>query len=168
MSTLCIQIVSVDIGQGMTKTKKPYKFLDVVYKNKSYQDKIENKKIMPFGSKEVMDTLETASKGDVFYVVREKNEGGFWDWTNIEESPPEDEKPVNTAKPALKQSYDQKDDQKQLFIIRQSSLTNAVNTLAAGIDPDNVKVVAQNYIDFVFGNNIPTPVDSSDEEDYID
>ena len=69
---------------------------------------------------------------------------------------------------ALKQSYDQKDDQKQLFIIRQSSLTNAVNTLAAGIDPDNVKVVAQNYIDFVFGNNIPTPVDSSDEEDYID
>ena len=117
MSTLCIQIVSVDIGQGMTKTKKPYKFLDVVYKNKSFQDKIENKKIMPFGSKEVMDTLETASKGDVFYVVREKNEGGFWDWTNIEESPPEDEKPVNTAKPALKQSYDQKDDQKQLFII---------------------------------------------------
>jgi hypothetical protein len=115
-----------------------------------------------------MDTLETASKGDVFYVVREKNEGGFWDWTNIEESPPEDEKPVNTAKPALKQSYDQKDDQKQLFIIRQSSLTNAVNTLAAGIDPDNVKVVAQNYIDFVFGNNVPTPVDSSDEEDYID
>jgi hypothetical protein len=92
MSTLCIQIVSVDVGQGMTKTKKPYKFLDVVYKNKSYQDKIENKKIMPFGSKEVMDVLETASKGDIFYVAREKNEGGFWDWTNIEESPPEDEK----------------------------------------------------------------------------
>lgn len=164
---MCIQIISIDIGQGKTKTNKPYEFIDLVFKNKSFQDKVENKKIMPFGNKEVFDVLQTAEKGDVYYISREKNDAGYWDWIHIEAQQPENTTPQHNAT-TTKQSYDQRDDQKQLFIIRQSSLTNAVNTLAASIDPDDVKTVAQNYIDFVFGYHIPTPVNSSSEEDYID
>lgn len=168
MSTMHIQIVSVDIGQGKTKTNKPYEFIDLVFKNKSFQDKIENKKIMPFGNKEVFDILRTAEKGDFYYVSREKNDAGYWDWTKIEEHPPEESTPKNNVA-TPKQSYDQRDDQRQLYIIRQSSLTNAVNTLTSGIDPTEVKKTALVYIDFVLGvDNKFNNIETSFDDDYID
>jgi len=162
MSTMCIQIVSVDVGQSKTKANKPYEFIDLVFKNKSFQDKVENKKIMPFGNKEVFDVLRTAEKGNIYYITREKNDTGYWDWTNIEAQPPEDTTPKNNVA-TLKQSYDQRDDQKQLYIIRQSSLTNAVNTLIGGVKPQEVKELAQNYVDFVFGLETYPPITQGDD-----
>lgn len=161
-----IQIVSVDIGQGKTKANKPYEFIDLVFKNKSFQDKVENKKIMPFGNKEVFDVLRTAEKGDFYYISREKNDAGYWDWTKIEEQPSEESTPKNNVA-TPKQSYDQRDDQRQLYIIRQSSLTNAVNTLAGGVNPHEVKGLAQDYVNFVLGLET-YPLVTHTDDNYID
>ena len=71
MSTMKIQVVNVDVQEGKTKTNKPYEFLDVMYKNLSFDNKAEAKKIMPFGSKEVFATLKSAQKGDVLTTYRD-------------------------------------------------------------------------------------------------
>jgi len=83
MSELCIEVKSVDVVKATTKTGKPYEFIDLMYKNKSFQDKVEGKKIMPFGNKEVFEVLKNSEKGDLFYIGRTKNADGFWDWDKI-------------------------------------------------------------------------------------
>ena len=160
MSEMCIEVKSVDIVKATTKTGKPYEFIDLMYKNKSFQDKVEGKKVMPFGNKEVFETLKNSDKGDVFYIGRTKNADGFWDWDKISQVPNESkevghqETSTKAAPTASKsQPWETPEDRakKQLYIIRQSSLTNAVNTLVGNVNPEDVKSTAQNYIDFVLG-----------------
>ena len=163
MSEICIEVKSVDIVKAITKTGKPYEFIDLMYKNKSFQDKVEGKKVMPFGNKEVFETLKNSDKGDVFYIGRTKNADGFWDWDKISQVPNNKEtyneevghKQQTKAVPAASKSqpWETPEDRakKQLYIIRQSSLTNAVNTLVGNVNPEDVKSTAQNYIDFVLG-----------------
>jgi len=76
MSEICIEVKTVDLVKATTKTNKPYEFIDLLYKNKSSQDKAEGKKVMPFGNKEVFDVLKNAEKGDVFFIGRTKNADG--------------------------------------------------------------------------------------------
>lgn len=159
MSEICIEVKSVDIVKATTKTGKPYEFIDLMYKNKSFQDKVEGKKVMPFGNKEVFETLKNSDKGNIFYIGRTKNSDGFWDWDKIADGPVEKEEvghkeqsgkaaPTNKTTP-----WETPEDRakKQLYIIRQSSLTNAVNTLVGNVNPEKVKDTAQNYINFVLG-----------------
>ena len=40
MSEICIEVKSVDLVKATTKTNKPYEFVDLMYKNKSFQDKM--------------------------------------------------------------------------------------------------------------------------------
>lgn len=159
MSQVQIQIISVDVGSGTTKTKKPYKFLDIIYKNKSFDDKVENKKLMPFSNKDVFDVLEASTKGDIFNITREKNENGFWDWVKIDSTTAE--KTFSIPYPSTNNNNNT-----QIQIIRQSSLTNAVRTLAAGLDPDNVQETANLYIDFVLGTQ--KTISSDTDTDFDD
>lgn len=159
MSQLLIQIISVDVGNGTTSTKKPYKYLEVTYKNKSFDDKVESKKVMPFSHKHVLDKLEQATKGDCFLITREKNASNYWDWIDIATSnSAPDNKVIANHTPTSQE-------QTQLYIIRQSSLTNAVKTLTAGIDPETVKETADIYIDFVLGTQKTISDDSYDTDD---
>lgn len=163
MSELCIEVKSIDIVKATTKTGKPYEFIDLMYKNKSFQDKVEGKKVMPFGNKEVFEVLKNSEKGDLFYIGRTKNTDGFWDWDKISEVPnglgayyeEVGHKQQTKAEPAASKTtpWETPEDRarKQIYIIRQSSLTNAVNTLVGNVNPEDVKSTAQNYIDFVLG-----------------
>ena len=168
MSEICIEVKSVDLVKATTKTNKPYEFVDLMYKNKSFQDKVEGKKVMPFGNKEVFDVLKNSEKGDVFFIGRTKNADGFWDWDKIsaesnsykqveEVGHPISKSPVSKAV-SSSSNWETAEDRakKQVYIIRQSSLTNAVNTLVGNVNPDDVKVTAQAYINFVLGIDDPS------------
>ena len=168
MSEICIEVKSVDLVKATTKTNKPYEFVDLMYKNKSFQDKVEGKKVMPFGNKEVFDVLKNSEKGDVFFIGRTKNTDGFWDWDKIsaesnsykqveEVSHPISKSPISKAV-SSSSNWETAEDRakKQVYIIRQSSLTNAVNTLVGNVNPDDVKVTAQTYINFVLGIDDPS------------
>jgi len=85
MSQMIIKIIDVDQQSAKSKTGKPYDFLEVSFKNMTFQEKAETKKIFPFGSKEVFDTLKRASKGQVYSVLREKDDAGYWQWIGIQE-----------------------------------------------------------------------------------
>lgn len=162
MSTMKIQVVNVDVQEGKTKTNKPYEFLDVMYKNLSFDNKAEAKKIMPFGSKEVFATLKSAQKGDVFTIVREKDDAGYWQWISILEGDQE----VETAKPAgagaatkaataPRSNFETPEEraQRQILIVRQSCLSNAVEYLnhnKKNYTQDDLFAVASNFFSWVF------------------
>jgi len=177
-NTITIKIMDVEVHQGTTKTKKPYEFLEVAYKNLSFQDKPEVKKVMPFAYKEVMDVLKGAVKGDVFTVTRDKNDGGFWDWISIQQGEQEVATPTAGAKPVSAQpskgTWETPEERatKQLYIIRQSCLAQAVNTAAIGakpgvvIDTKALLDLAQVYVDFIVGVGANTTDDVDEDIPY--
>lgn len=161
-----IKVVAVEAGKGTTKTGKDYKFIEVTYKNLSFEGKTESKKIMPFGSKEVMATLEGASAGDVFTILREKDNDGYWQWVGIAEGDVTIEKtgaatpagaaPTKAATPA-KSTFETPEERaaKQIYIVRQSSISSAIDTLKTDKKTPSVEeviAVAKQYEAYVFGN----------------
>lgn len=145
------------------KTTKPtakgsYQQLDVAYKNLE-SGKLESKKIMSFASKAAFDALANAKQGDSFTVTSEKNDKtGYWDWTSVNQAAPgaqQDTTPQAKFVPT-KSTYETPEEraQKQILIVKQSSLSSAVAALTAGAKapptPDSVIEVAQKFTDWVF------------------
>jgi len=166
-----INIINVDVGNATTKTGKDYQFLDVTYKNMSFQGKVESKKIMPFGSKEVMATLSKATKGQAYTLLREKDKDGYWQWISITEGDVQLDTTTSTsnasgnpakssgATVAPKSTYETAEERakRQVYIIRQSSITAAINTIKndkKALTPLEVIDVARVYEAYVFGINL--------------
>lgn len=128
-----ITIISVDVTTTPTQ-KGSYQTAEVTYKNNSFQDKVENKKVMSFNHKDVFTTLSKAQKGDVFTIERAKNDKGFWDWTSVESGNASQTAVVGSSKaasPSPKSTYETPEERakKQVYIVRQSSLSTAVEYL---------------------------------------
>jgi hypothetical protein len=100
-------------------------------------------------------------------MVKEK-EGDFWNVKSIVISGAEEitnDTPANNTKGHTTSqttqgrtgSWETPEERaaKQVYIIKQSSLSAAINTLAVGkdvVDPDEVTQLASKYTDFVLGN----------------
>lgn len=164
MSNIVIEIVNVSKEVRPTKVAgKTYTLYDVAYKNKSFNDKLEGKKQADFVAKNVANILDKASFGDVFTVEREKD-GEYWKWTNLiqgNEAPKQQEN-MQTSKPNVtpKSTYETAEERaaRQVMIVRQSSISNAVAMLAAAgdkktpINVDTVLQVAKAFESYVLGN----------------
>ena len=163
MSQMIIKVIDVEQGKGTSKAGKPYDFLDVSFKNMTFQEKVEAKKIFPFGAKEVFSTLQKAGKGDVFTVLREKDKEGYWQWVGIAAGEVEMETGTTAApagaKPAgvaTKSTFETPEERakKQVYIIKQSSIGHAIEILKT--DKKNPTVeevigVAGVLVDYVLG-----------------
>lgn len=169
MSDIQIEIVNVNVSTIPT-AKGSYQVADVAYKNKSFQDKIEGKKVMSFSNKDVFNALTKASFGDIFTVSRAKNDKGFWDWTAINPgtSPAVQDSntpdatsvhktnaPMKTGNVTPKSNYETPEEraQRQVLIVRQSSISSAVDFAIANKvkDENEVLRLAKVFEDFVFG-----------------
>lgn len=147
------------------ENKGKYNMLTVDYKDLG-QDKTSTKKLVSFGNQaNVYETLKDASRDQFFEVTAEKGEK-YWEWvavyasdgSNSATETPTQNSPVTTG---YKSNYETPEERqkKQLYIIRQSCLSNAVNTLTSNVDPLNVKITAQDYIDFVINGLEATETD---------
>ena len=165
MSNLTIEIVANPVSTVPT-AKGSYQVIDLAYKNKSFQDKLEGKKVMSFTNKDVFAALQKAQFGDVFEVSRVKNDKGFWDWTavntggagvnvsNASSGSPVVASPVKgTVTP--KSNYETAEERaaRQVLIVRQSSISSAVDLAVANKvkDPQEVIKIAQTFEAYVFG-----------------
>lgn len=185
-----IEIVNVNIST-MPTAKGSYQAADVAYKNKSFQDKLEGKKVMDFASKVVFDTLSKAKFGDVYTITRVKNDKGFWDWiaanadsadsmgnSSVPAGPSSTSSaaPRSVATPAPKSNYETSEERaaRQVMIVRQSTLSTAVSVLSAAADkktpitPDTVIAVAKQFEDHVFGRAGVVAVDPTPTQDFFD
>jgi len=164
-----ITILSVDVKTVPTQ-KGSYQSAEVAYKNNTFQGKVEGKKVMSFGATAgAFKTLTQAQSGETYEVEVVKNAAGYNDWTSLTPAG------LSTASPAssgavsaatsnkapqgatpVRSTYETPEERaaKQVYIIKQSSLSAAVSTLSVGakvLKPDDVIALATKYVNFVMG-----------------
>lgn len=180
MANIQIQVLSVTTETKPT-AKGSYQQLEVAYKNLTFQGKVESKKIMSFGAqKDVFPVLATASGGSVYEVEVVKNDKGYNDWIKVTKSdgavsasaPAASTKVSNSlsgAAPATtKGTWETPEERakKQIYIVRQSSISAAIAMLTPGrkneIKPEEVIGIATTLEAFVFGTDAVADVVAQD------
>lgn len=178
MSNLQIKVVALEIVTVPT-AKGSYQTIDLTYRNVTFENKVETKKIMSFNHKDVFNTLKAAQAGDVYTVSRAKNDKGFWDWTSIaagDAAPAAATGSSGVTTTPAKSTFETADERakKQVYIVRQSSISAAIATLKT--DKKNPTVeevinVAREFEAYVFETGkvvpaavkaIPVPVEDDD------
>jgi hypothetical protein len=149
-----IQEVSVETIQ---KGRNSYQSASVVH---TANGKNSTKKIMSFTNPAVFNAVKDAAPGSMWDVDLKK-EGEYWNWVGIkaldggnEAAPP---KAGTVATRPTTSTYETPDERKvkQLYIIRQSSISNALDYMkltsndSAGVE--DVLTIAQEFVDFVYG-----------------
>lgn len=177
-----IQILSVEVKTVPT-AKGSYQMADIAFKNLTYQGKVEGKKCMSFGAgAAAFKILSVAQPSSVFEITVVKNPAGFNDWTEATPStegatspqPPSGAsypsyapKAASVA-PATRSTYESAEEraQKQVLIVRQSTLSNAINTLGAGAKSppkvEDILALARQYEAHVFGVSTEKPDEGFD------
>jgi hypothetical protein len=167
-----IQILSATPKQLPAKTPgKTYSALELAFKNLTFQGKVEGKNLVGFGNgKAAYDTLLNANPGEVFDISMVKD-GAYWNWISATKSngaapAPNVSKTSSTTSPTTspKSTYETPEERakKQVYIVRQSSISNAVDLLSVGQkSPPAIEAVieaAKQFEDYVFGTK-DTPSD---------
>lgn len=170
-----IQILTVTPSQKPSP-KKPgttYSALEVAFKNLTFQGKIEGKSLVGFGSnKPAYDALINAVPGEVYEITTVK-ENGYNTWTNATKgaagasaaptgasSGGSISRPSATTSPKSTYETPEERAKKQVYIVRQSSISNAIAVLSVGSKtrPDVKEVIdiASQLESYVFGNSYET------------
>ncbi len=157
-----ITILSIDIKTVPT-AKGSYQTADVAYKNNTFQGKVEGKKIMSFGATaKAFKTLAEAQPGSSFDIEIVKNDKGYNDWVNMTVANAGAAAPAkapSAANAAPRSNYETPEEraQRQIYIIRQSSISAAVSALSVGskapLKADEVISYATTLVDYVLGND---------------
>lgn len=169
-----IQVLSVSTETKPTQ-KGSYQMLEVAYKDLSNGGKVSAKKLMSFTNKEVFSVLAVAKAADVFDVVMEKGEK-YWDWVKVTKGQASlSDAATSVAKTTGPQSVSggnrgfetpEERAKKQIYIVRQSSLSSAIDLLTANVKTqptvEEVIKIAQLFESFVFGTRVVEDVVSQD------
>lgn len=150
-----MQITVQDVtNEFVQKGKNGYNKLTVVYTSNG---KNSTKTLMSFTNPAVFAAMKDAVSGSSWEVDVKKN-GEYWDWVAVK---PANAEPAKAAAPTAGRvtgsNYETPEErkQRQLYIIRQSSINNAIETLAHANDSmlsyHHVLEVAQVYVDWVYG-----------------
>jgi len=177
-----MEIVIIDVGSVNThsaKNGRQYQSLEITYKND--QGQAQSKKLMSFAAPEVFKTAQGWTKGDAINVSTEKDANGYWQWKKIlgagEQDTATQSTPssTNSSTRVSGSNYPTMEEraQTQAYIIKQSSLSNAVATLNIKGTKDltespegAVIALAKLYENYVFG--IEPKKDLQDIDDDLD
>ena len=169
-----IEILKVDKAH-VPNAKGGYQVAEVAYKDLK-ENKVSSKKVMSFTNKAVFGAASAAQTGEVYDVTMEKGDK-YWEWTSMTKASPT---AAGAAKlsagghAAPKSNYETAEERaaKQVYIVKQSSLSVAADLLSIGAksppNPDEVILLAQKFVDYVFSKPkgvealIDTPNDLGD------
>lgn len=141
--------------------KGSYDILTVTFKNIG-TGKIEAKKLVSFGSGvAAFNALEDAKKGATYEIESVKGEK-YWEWTNAaktvltEADKAEAPKAASGGATAYKSNYETPEERaaRQVMIVRQSSLANAVALLGPAHTPAEVLEVTQIFVDYCLNGQV--------------
>lgn len=164
-----VTILNVAVATVPTQ-KGSYQVADVAYKNNTFQGKVEGKKVMSFGATaESFKVLATAQPGQTFEVNVVKNDKGYNDWVSMQKADggaampaPSNvsgvlQKGAAVASPRSTYETPEERAQRQVLIVRQSSLSSAISTLSVGakaVKAEDVLHLAKRYNDWVFQKGV--------------
>ena len=158
---LKIQVLSTTVVTKTSGAGKPYQNCEIAYKNID-QGKVEAKNITEYSK--VFKKASDATVGMFFDVTTEKDDKGYWQWTSftpaeavaiVPSTAPTSYKPVAQTVPAAKSTYETPEERakKQVFIVKQSSLTAALKFAELNKEKPTVEgllALAQTLTDWVF------------------
>ena len=115
----------------VTTAPKGYKVAEIAYKTDD--GKTKGMKVLDFVQKDIFATLKDVKAGDVLNADFEKNAKGFWQFASISKTG--DRSDVTAASPPVSEATKSKGNwetseeraARQVMIVRQSSLAQAVN-----------------------------------------
>lgn len=173
-----MQITVIDVGTPNTHTAKngrSYQSMEVTYKGEN--GNVASKKLMSFANPEVFKQASTWEKGANVNINAQKDDNGYWQWVGIlgdGETPPvtQQAQASTSSKPSTRvtgSNYETKEEraERQVMIVRQSSLSNAVATFALDgtkATPKQVISLARTYEDYVFGRSTPTTLEDMEDD----
>ena len=151
-----MQITVIDVTENTKKSEsgRTFQQLEVAYKNEQGQPQL--KKLISFSNPNVFKAAKDWVKGDVVNVTTVKNEKtGYWDWIGLEgDGIVAENKPASGTSGArvTGSNYETKEERaaRQVFIIRQSSLSTAVELLGQGKSVADVIATAKQFEAYVF------------------
>lgn len=139
--------------------KGKYSQLEVSYKDLD-NGKVASKKLMSFVKPDTAyKTLVDCKPGETYQISLQKNqESGYWDWIGATQNAPGSStvETKSTGTPAPKSNYETAEERakRQVYIVRQSSLANAISVLTTGAktppNKEEVFKLAQEFTDWVF------------------
>ena len=141
MSNLNITILSTQTINTTSKAGKPLQQLEVAYKNNTFGGKVESKKLFGFGAnKPAFEALTGAAQGSSFDISVTKNDAGYNDWTSCKPAGAASSQPAAAqatgavSGTTVKSTYETPEERskKQIYIIRQSSISSAISALGVG------------------------------------
>jgi hypothetical protein len=153
--------INIELIDVTVEDKGKYKVALVAYRD---QGKAKDKKVMSFGAQEgafkALQKLEGKAKGINLTVTMEKNKDGYWDWIQLAEGgggADTSSASGGNAVPA-KGNWETPEERatKQVYIVKQSSLSNAIavlNQIKKSYEVAEVITLAKEFESFVFGSN---------------
>ena len=166
-----IEIQDVSRTDSTGKNGKSYGVLQVAYRA---DGKLQEKKLMSFSNPQVFKHIEGLKKGDSVNVKTEKDGNGYWQWTAILNEEQQQPKPVQSGATRVTGStYETPEERaiKQKYIVRQSSLTTAIQILGVGaksLDKQAVLGLAEELENWVFRVDLPkvatTSIDDMEDD----
>lgn len=150
-----IEVIGVNVVN-----KGKYRQAEVTFKNTD-SGKVDAKNVMSFTYKDVFKTLSEAKQGDVFDVKAEKNDKGYWDWTEVgaagKNTGSETRNQAYQAATKTSRDFETSEERakKQVYIVRQSSITAALELLKANNPQGEISVAgvietARQFEQYVF------------------
>ena len=160
-----IKVLSVGEETSKKSTKGFYKVFNLSY----LTDGKSRSKDIPNFDKATYETLKNSHEGDEFDITLVKN-GDFTNWGGVEKAVASSSSSGSTSGETGSASkrastYESSEERaaRQVYIIRQSSIANAITTLGAqtvgAVDPGQVMSIAEIYTQYVLNG---PPVDAGD------
>jgi hypothetical protein len=162
----------IDVGAPNThaaKNGRSYQSIEVTYKDD--QGQVKNKKLMSFSNPSVFNHIKDLTKGDQINLRTEKDAAGYWQWIGLE-----GDKTVATETKTTPQTggrvtgsnYETKEERaaRQVLIVRQSSLSSAVELLGPGKSVEEVLAIAKQFEDYVFAKSTGIDAINEMEDDF--
>ena len=146
--------MKIRVIEVTSENKGKYSKLSVKYQNDKGVS--SGKDVMSFGNtKDTFLVLSQAHPGDEYEVTSTKNEKGYWDWVKAAKVGHSDVtvKALPKADPSRFETPEERA-ARQTFIIRQSSLSTAVeflNHVKKSYDIQEILTVANQFENYVFG-----------------
>lgn len=154
--------IQIQFISATVENKGKYNQAEIAYKDLA-QGKVTSKKLMSFNNPIVYKTMVDAKNGELYVIEMQKNDKGYWDWIKVETATGVDTAQKGTTDAAgsrnftsPKSTYETPEERakKQVYIVRQSSISAAIETLKTdkkNPTVDEVLSVAREYEAYVFG-----------------
>lgn len=142
-----IKLIS-DVSTSFTKTAKGgYSVAEV-----NYEGAKKPFKLVSFSNPAVFETLKNAKAGEVYEVDSVKGDDGFYKWTSAKKAEADEAAPADSKTKAWTPAADPRETKderaaRQRLIVRQSSLSNAIELLSVNRQPEDGPLVVAGVLD---------------------